>query len=179
MLSARLTYNNKLIRLTINTSIYLLKTYNFKLMKYTIHFTALLFVLLGISTNTNAQSKSIIFIDESGKNSQIDPTKLKSITIEAIGHDQKPHQFTGPLLHDVLNNVGVKFGESAKKQTISRYVLIRANDNYKCIFALAELDPLFNSSSVILAYQMDGKPFTESNGPYQIIAPVEKNMADG
>lgn len=100
--------------------------------------------------------------------------KLKSITIKAIGHDLKTHEFSGPLLSDFLSNAGVILGEPAKKQTVSNYITIRARDNYKCVFALAELDPLFSSSSIIIASKMDGKALSENNDPYQIIVPNDK-----
>lgn len=136
---------------------------------------ALTFMIFsGIYSSAKAQSESITFINESGKSSSADPRKLKSITIKAIGHDLKTHEFSGPLLSDFLSNAGVILGEPAKKQTVSSYIIIRARDNYKCVFALAELDPLFSSSSIIIASKMDGKPLSENNGPYQIIVPNDK-----
>ena len=143
-------------------------------MKKSLLLTFTLIILSGIFSSTKAQSESIIFINESGKSSSIDPMKLKSITIKAIGHDLKPHEFSGPLLSDFLSNAGVILGEPAKKQTVSSYIIIRAKDNYKCTFALAELDPLFSSSDIIIASKMDGKALSENNGPYQIIAPKDK-----
>ena len=145
-------------------------------MKSSVQLLALILVLMGLSINSNAQAKAITLINADGKQSELDPRKLKAITIEALGHDQKLHRYTGPLLYDLLSDAGVKFGETAKKQTISGYVLIRAYDDYKCIFALAELDPLFNESSIIIAYEIDGEPFTETNGPFQIIVPREKKQ---
>ncbi|HEY1062534.1 MAG TPA: molybdopterin-dependent oxidoreductase [Daejeonella sp.] len=136
---------------------------------------ALTFIIFsGIYSGLKAQSESITFINESGNSSSIDPMKLKSKTIKAIGHDLKTHEYSGPLLSDFLSYAGVILGEPAKKQTVSGYITIRARDNYKCVFALAELDPLFSSSSIIIAGKMDGKALSENNGPYQIIAPSDK-----
>ena len=131
-------------------------------------------IFSGICSSSKAQSESITFINESGKSSSADPMKLKSITIKAIGHDHKTHEFSGPLLSDFLSNAGVILGEPAKKQTVSSYIIIRAKDNYKCLIALAELDPLFSSSDIIIASKMDGKALSEKNGPYQIIVPNDK-----
>lgn len=136
---------------------------------------ALTFIIFsGIYSGLKAQSESITFTNESGKSSSADPMKLKSITIKAIRHDLKTHEFSGPLLSDFLSNAGVILGEPAKKQTVSSYIIIRARDNYRCVFALAELDPLFSSSSIIIAGKMDGKALSENNGPYQIIVPNDK-----
>jgi hypothetical protein len=78
---------------------------------------ALTFMIFsGIYSSAKAQSESITFINESGKSSSADPRKLKSITIKAIGHDLKTHEFSGPLLSDFLSNTGVILGEPAKKQ---------------------------------------------------------------
>jgi DMSO/TMAO reductase YedYZ molybdopterin-dependent catalytic subunit len=131
-------------------------------------------IFSGIYSGLKAQSESITFINESGNSSSIDPMKLKSKTIKAIGHDLKTHEFSGPLLSDFLSNAGVILGEAAKKQTVSSYIIIEARDNYKCVFALAELDPLFSSSDIIIASKMDGKALPENNGPYQIIVPNDK-----
>jgi len=42
------------------------------------------------------------------------------------------------------------------------------------MFTLAEIDPLFASTSIIIATSVDGKSLPENNGPFQIIAPGDK-----
>lgn len=143
-------------------------------MKNLIQLTLILFIFSGIHSNVNAQSESITFINEKGETKKIDLSILKVATVKAIGHDKKTHEYSGPLLYDFLRQAGVKLGEPAKRQNLTNYILIRAKDNYKCMYAMAEIDPLFSTSSIIIANKIDGKALSENNGPFQIIAPKDK-----
>jgi hypothetical protein len=60
---------------------------------------------------------------------------------------------------------------------IATYLLAEANDGYRVIFALAELDPGFTDSQVIVACARNGKPLAEGQGPLRIIAPQDKRPA--
>jgi len=131
-------------------------------------------ILVIFSSLAFAQKPQLTYSDETGKSIQINPTSFNQILIRAIGHDNKEHEYSGVLLSDILTQAGTLLGERSKKQTISRYVLLKAKDNYQCIFALAEIDPLFTSNKIILADKIDGKPLSAENGPFQLIAPFEK-----
>ncbi|PSR53925.1 molybdopterin-binding protein [Adhaeribacter arboris] len=109
--------------------------------------------------------------------SEKDLMAMKSITVDVKGHDEKQHTYTGVLLTDILNMAGAGVGEPGKKNTITSYVLVTAADKYKVIYALAELDPLFTDKTIILAFQADGKPLDQKDGPFQVIVPGEKRHA--
>lgn len=136
--------------------------------------TFLTIVALIISYSAIAQKAMITFKDETGKSVKIDPSSLKQISLKAIGHDAKEHLYSGALLSDIIKKAGVLLGETAKRKTISSYIVIKANDNYQCVFALAELDDIFSPNKVILANKADGKQLSGENGPFQVIAPAEK-----
>lgn len=102
---------------------------------------------------------------------------MKQVVIMAKAHDEKVHRYSGVLLTDILAKAGVAQGDSAKKKTVSTYIIVTAADNYKAIYALPEIDPLFATRSIILANRADKKPLTVEDGPFQIIVPGEKKHA--
>lgn len=102
---------------------------------------------------------------------------MKQVVIMAKAHDEKVHRYSGVPLTDILAKAGVAQGDSAKKKTISTYIIVTAADNYKAIYALPEIDPLFATRSIILANRADKKPLAVEDGPFQIIVPGEKKHA--
>ncbi|MDT3403135.1 hypothetical protein [Mucilaginibacter terrae] len=102
---------------------------------------------------------------------------LKPVVLMAKGHDEKVHRYTGVALADVLKNSGVILGDSAKKKTIVSYIIVTAADNYKAIYTLPEIDPLFANRTIILANKVDKQLLPEGYAPYQIIVPGERKHA--
>ena len=103
--------------------------------------------------------------------------EMKQVVIMAKGHDEKVHRYSGVTLADILTKAGVMLGDSAKRKTILTYVVITAADNYKAIYTLPEIDPLFANRSIILANRADKKPLSAEDGSFQIIVPGEKKHA--
>lgn len=101
-------------------------------------------------------------------------TDMKQVIIMAKGHDDKVHRYSGVTFSDILAKAGVMLGDSAKRKTILSYVIVTAADNYKAIYTLSEIDPLFANRSIILADRADKKPLPAEDGPFQIIVPGEK-----
>ena len=60
---------------------------------------------------------------------------------------------------------------------MASYVLASATDGYQAVFALAEADPAFSSSEIIVADTIDGKPLFDYQGPFRIVAPHDKRGA--
>jgi len=77
----------------------------------------------------------------------------------------------------VLKLVGAKFGAELRGPALANYLLVEAADNYRAVFALAELDDTYTDKAVILADTQDGKPLDAKNGPWQIVVPDEKKHA--
>ena len=102
---------------------------------------------------------------------------MKQVVIMAKAHDEKVHRYSGVPLTDILAKAGLAQGDSAKKRTILTYVEVTAADNYKAIYTLPEIDPLFASRVIILADRADKKPLPAEYGPFQIIVPGEKKHA--
>ena len=60
---------------------------------------------------------------------------------------------------------------------MASYVVAAADDGYRVIFSLAELDSGILDSEVIVADTMDGSPLPANDGPFRIVAPHEKRPA--
>jgi hypothetical protein len=57
---------------------------------------------------------------------------------------------------------------------MTSYAVAEAQDSYRVIFALAELDSGFLDSQVLVADTMDGRPLGARLGPLRLVAPLEK-----
>ncbi len=102
---------------------------------------------------------------------------MRQSVVMAKAHDEKVHRYTGVSLADLLTKTGVILGDSAKRQTVNSYIIVTAADNYKAIYTVAELDPLFANRLIILANRQDKKPLPQQDGPFQMIVPGEKKHA--
>jgi hypothetical protein len=136
---------------------------------------SVLMITLIFTLNTQAQSITI-----SGEGiTPLTITKgmfadMRQVVLMAKAHDEKVHRYSGVTIADLLTKAGVLLGDSAKKHTVTSYIIVTAADNYKAIYTMAEIDPLFANRSIILADREDKKALPVHDGPFQIIVPGEK-----
>jgi hypothetical protein len=102
-----------------------------------------------------------------------DLSKLPQQTVKVMDHET-PATFEGVLLTDVLAKVSLPLGEKFHSTGASYYMLVEARDGYRAVFAWAELDSGFMDKSVYVVTKRDGKPLSEKDGPFQLVAPGEK-----
>ena len=105
-----------------------------------------------------------------------DLSKLPQQTVKVTDHGT-PATFAGVLLSDVLAKVAVPAGEKFHSTAASYYLLVEAKDGYRATFAWAELDSTFMDKSVYVVTMRDGKPLSEKEGPFRLVAPGEKRGA--
>ena len=105
-----------------------------------------------------------------------DLAKLPQQTVKVTDHGT-PATFEGVLLADVLAKVAVPAGEKFHSTAASYYLLVDAKDGYRATFAWAELDSTFTDKSVYVVTMRDGKPLSEKEGPFRLVAPGEKRAA--
>lgn len=87
------------------------------------------------------------------------------------------HQYEGVLLSSLLAQIGTPSGEAMRGAEIRNYVEAIGADNYKAIFALVELDGMFQDNKVIVADTVDGKPLRADRGPFQLVVPQDRRHA--
>jgi DMSO/TMAO reductase YedYZ molybdopterin-dependent catalytic subunit len=99
-------------------------------------------------------------------------------TIHATNtHEKRTETYEGVLLETLLERAGVPHGEKLRGALMTTYVIAEAEDGYRVVFALAELDSGFLDSQVLVADTMDGAPIGPKLGPFRLVAPHERRPA--
>ena len=81
------------------------------------------------------------------------------------------------LVGEILKRAGATLGGDLRGNALTTYVLATAGDGYQALFSLAELDPAFGGSQVIVADTIDGKPLFAYQGPFRIVSPRDTRGA--
>jgi DMSO/TMAO reductase YedYZ molybdopterin-dependent catalytic subunit len=92
-------------------------------------------------------------------------------------HDRKEEAYEGVLVTELLKRAGAPQRAQLRGAAMATYVQGDAADGYRVIFSLAELDPDFQVSDVIVADTLDGKPLDDKTGPFRLVAPHDKRPA--
>jgi len=92
-------------------------------------------------------------------------------------HEKKTETYEGVLLEELLRRAGASQGEKLRGPLMTSYVIAEAEDGYRVVFALAELDSAFLDSQVLVADTVDGAPTGPKQGPFRLVAPHEKRPA--
>jgi DMSO/TMAO reductase YedYZ molybdopterin-dependent catalytic subunit len=100
--------------------------------------------------------------------------KFTRQTMQAKGRDGKDHTYEGVAVADILQRVGVKFGEALHQEAVATYLLAEAADGYQVVFALPEFDTSSIDRLILIADRQDGSPLSATVGPLQIIAAGDK-----
>jgi hypothetical protein len=81
------------------------------------------------------------------------------------------------LLEELLRRAGVPHGDRLRGKLMTTYVIAEAEDGYKVVFALAELDSGITNSEILVADTVDGVPIDAKRGPFRLVAPHDKRPA--
>jgi hypothetical protein len=92
-------------------------------------------------------------------------------------HDKKTEVYEGVALEELLRRAGVPQGEQLRGPEMATYVIAEAEDGYRVVFSLAELDSGFLEADVLVADTMDGAPLGANQGSFRLVAPHEKRPA--
>ena len=82
--------------------------------------------------------------------------------------------YEGVWLYEVLKRAGVPLGGEARGKALTNYLLVEAKDGYQVVFSVAEVDPAFTDSEMLLADKADGKPLVGSQGPFRLVVAKDK-----
>lgn len=85
--------------------------------------------------------------------------------------------FEGVWLHEILKAAGVPQGGKLRGKALAGCVLASADDGYTALFSLAELDPSFLDSQVLVADTADGKPLAGASASFRLIVPKDAPTA--
>jgi hypothetical protein len=110
----------------------------------------------------------------------ITPAELKAMVrtgVEVKDEDGRTVKYEGVLVGELLKRAGATLGSDMRGNAMTTYVLASASDGYQVLFSLAELDPAFTSSDIIVADTVDGKPLFAYQGPFRIVSPRDTRPA--
>jgi hypothetical protein len=102
----------------------------------------------------------------------ITPADLKTMprTTVTVNEEGRQVNYDGVLVGELLKRAGAPVGRDLSGKAIATYVRTIAKDGYQVVFSLAELDPAFTPSDIIVADMIDGKPLFDYQGPFRIVA---------
>ncbi len=82
------------------------------------------------------------------------------------------HTYKGPLLLDLLQAVG---GDGNKGRDLPiRYIVATGQNGQKAVLSWGEIDPIFEGTKAIVAYNQDGSDLQGGQGPVRLIMPSDK-----
>src|SRR5262245_502618 len=99
--------------------------------------------------------------------------KLPRTKVEVKTEDGTVNVYEGVLAGELMKMAGVPLGGQMRGSAVATYVLASASDGYQALFAIAELDPAFTESNIVVADTVDGKPLFEYQGPIRLVAPKD------
>jgi DMSO/TMAO reductase YedYZ molybdopterin-dependent catalytic subunit len=107
-----------------------------------------------------------------------DLKKMPRKTLTVVNpHNKKTEVYEGVPLEEILRRAGVPQGEQLRGPALATYVVAEAEDGYRVVFSLAELDSGIQGADVLVADAMDGAPLGTNEGPFKLVAPHEKRPA--
>jgi DMSO/TMAO reductase YedYZ molybdopterin-dependent catalytic subunit len=100
------------------------------------------------------------------------PHVNQNVTYFAAGSVENA-TFTGALLWDLLQSVGIITDPTIKNDILRKTVVVTGTDGYVAVFTAGEIDPGFGGNQVLVAYDLNGESLG-SEGPAQVVAPGDK-----
>src|SRR5262245_12798763 len=107
------------------------------------------------------------------------PADIKAMprTTVTVREGDRQINYEGVLAGELLKRAGAPVGRDLTGKAFATYVRVSATDGYQVVFSIAELDPAFTSSQIIVADTNDGQPLSEQQGPLRIVAPHDTHAS--
>lgn len=95
--------------------------------------------------------------------------------IEAMDHGVRG-RWRGVALKELLQLAGAPLGDKLRGGALALVVLVHASDGYVAAFTLSEFDEAYANTAPILAWERDGQPLNDKEGPYRIVVAGEQRQ---
>ena len=131
--------------------------------------------LTPVAAQNAADVRPLVVAGDVAKPLSLGPAELKALPrarVEVKAEDGSVRRYEGVAASELMKLAGVTLGQM-RGDTTSSYVVATAADGYQVVFALAELDPAFTASEILVADTLDGRPFPAGQGPLRLIAPKD------
>ncbi len=124
---------------------------------------------------------SLIIRDAAGKESKFtmdDLAKLPQKKLQAKDpHSGATSEYEGVMLPDLLKASGVRFGKDLRGPLMASYVLAEANDGYRVLFSIGEVDPDTGDAQILVAIKKNGQAMAAPEGTIRFVLPADKRGA--
>ena len=94
-----------------------------------------------------------------------------SITVKQPDGRGVTHE--GVLVAELLKRVNAPLGKALRGDAMAAYVIASATDGYRVVFSLAELDPEFSGSEIMVVDRTNGQPLLADQGPMRLVVPKD------
>jgi hypothetical protein len=115
-----------------------------------------------------------------GKSLSLSPEEFSALPHKTISvfnaHSKVNERYSGVPLIELLAKVGVPQGEQVKGKLFLTGIIAEGTDNYKVLYALAEVDPSIHNGDVIVADSVDDHKL-DKDGAFKIVSTEEKRPA--
>lgn len=88
--------------------------------------------------------------------------------------DGQTHRARGVDFLALVDRAGLKLDAAVKNQRLRFAVVAEAADGYEAVFSLGELTPELGGKSALIAYEQDGAPLPEADGPLKLVMTGDK-----
>jgi hypothetical protein len=106
-----------------------------------------------------------------------DLLKMPRTTITVKQPDGRGVTHEGVLVAEVLKRVGAPLGKALRGDAMATYIVASATDGYRVVFSLAELDPEFSGSEIMIVDRTNGQPLLADQGPMRLVVPRSARRA--
>lgn len=91
-------------------------------------------------------------------------------------HDGKQETHEGVPLAELLKRAGVPPG-GRMRAAASAYIVAGATDGFSAVLSVAEADPDFEDSEILVADTLNGVAMGENDGPLRLVLPHERKAS--
>jgi hypothetical protein len=139
---------------------------------------SLIWALLdAVALGAASEPPSFTVVDEQGtehKISAADLAKLPRTKAKVTDRENRPAEYEGVQVSALLQAQGVVLGKELRGPRIASYLLFEADDGYRVVLAIAEVDPATTEKVVLLADRKNGAALPDKEGPFRLVIPDEK-----
>lgn len=137
-------------------------------------------IVIAGATNAAAQDRphsgTLVVIVDPAKPLTVKPAELAAMPRTKVTLKQPDGRAViheGVLVAELLKRAGAPLGKALRGDALASYVVASATDGYRVVFSLAELDPEFTGSEIIVADRTNGDALLPDQGPLRIIVPKD------
>jgi len=125
---------------------------------------------------TRPHSGTLVIVVDREKPLTLKPSDLAAMPRTKVTFKQPDGRAVvheGVLVAELLKRAGAPLGKALRGDAMATYVVASATDGYRVVFSLAELDPEFTGSEIIVADRTNGDALLPDQGPMRIIVPKD------